>query len=102
MTKIDFTFLSLSHSIDMSFESTTSIDEYANNFMLLFVKEEDIDQVNHKINIQSLQQNTPELRQRIDDFVNHYKDINIKVFQLKSYFQKLSEEIGRASCRERE
>jgi len=91
MTKIDFTFLSLSHSIDMSFESTTSIDEYANNFMLLFVKEEDIDQVNHKINIQSLQQNTPELRQRIDDFVNHYKDINIKVFQLKSYFQKLSE-----------
>lgn len=91
MTKIEFAFLSLSHSTDMTFESTTSIDEFSNNFMFLFAKEEDIDRENHKVKIQSLQQNTPELRQKVDEFIDHYKDDNIKVFQLRSYFQKLSE-----------
>lgn len=75
----------------MTFESTTSIDQFSNDFMLLFVKEEDIDRENHKINIKSLQQNTTELRQRIDTFIDKYKDSNVKVFQLRSYFQKLTE-----------
>jgi len=74
----------------MTFESPTSIDEFTNDFMFLFAKEEDIDRENHKVNIQSLQQNTPELREKVDEFVEHYKDINIKVFQLRSYFQKLT------------
>lgn len=91
MTKIEFAFLSLSHSTDMTFESTTSIDEFANNFMFLFAKEEDIDRENHKVNIQSLQQNTPELRKKVEEFIEHYKDVNVKVFQLRSYFQKLTE-----------
>lgn len=88
---MDFSILALSHSTDMTFESTTSIDQFSNDFMLLFVKDEDIDRENHKINLQSLQQNTPELRQRVDAFIEHYKDINVKVYQLRSYFQKLTE-----------
>jgi hypothetical protein len=91
MKKLDFSFLALSHSIDMTFESTVSIDQLSNDFVLLFVKEEDIDRENHKINIKSLQQNTAKLRQRVDAFIDHYKDANIKVFQLHSYFQKLTE-----------
>jgi hypothetical protein len=90
-TKIEFTFLSLSHSSDVMFESTNSLEDLANDFLMLFTKESDIDYENHKINIQSLQQNTPEFRLKVDKFIESYKHLTIKVFQLKSYFQKLKE-----------
>ncbi len=88
---MDFSFLALSHSIDMTFKSSTSIDQFLYDFMLLFVKEDDIDCVNHKIKIKILQQNTTELKNRVDTFIDKYKDSNLKVFQLRSYFQKLTE-----------
>ncbi|MFA6089447.1 MAG: hypothetical protein WC755_06290 [Candidatus Woesearchaeota archaeon] len=91
MNKIEFTLISLSHESDMVIESTKSIDDVLNNFLFLFTKEEDIDKENRKINIQSLQKNTPELRKRVDEFIEHYKNVNKKVFQLRTYFQKLYE-----------
>jgi len=91
MTTIDFSLLSLSHSTDMTFESSTAIDQFAFDFMMLFAKEDDIDRENRKAKIQSLQQNTPNLRQKVDAFIEQYKDANIKVYQLRSYFQKLTE-----------
>lgn len=91
MKKIDFYLLSLSHSTDMTFESTTSIEQFASDFMMLFANEEDLDQENRKAKIQSLQHNTPVLRKKVDAFIEQYKDVNIKVFQLRTYFQKLTE-----------
>ena len=89
MKKIEFSFIAISHSTDLIFESTTSIDDFAYNFMLLFVEQE-IDNEFHNVTGQILQQNTPELRNKVDAFVEHYKLLNIKIYKLHSYFQKLT------------
>jgi len=91
MNKIEFTFISLSHSIDMIFEFTESNNDFINNFMFLFAKKEDINNENRTATIQSQQKNSPELRAEVDKFIEHYKRLDIKVFQLRSYFQKLIE-----------
>lgn len=91
MTRIEISFLSLSYSTDIILESMTSIDDVAFDLILLFAKVEDINPETGKIDIRFLQQNTLELRQSIDKFIEHYKDAEVRVFQLRSYFQKLNE-----------
>lgn len=91
MVKIEFSLLSLSHSTDMSFEATKSIDEFVNNFQLIFAEEKDIDFENRKIHIKSPQQNTPILRERVNEFIENFKDLDIRIFKLRDYFKKLKE-----------
>lgn len=89
MIQLEFTFLALSHSIEIIFGVQTTFEKFSNDFMLLFVDEKDKD--SSQISINALQENNPQFRNKIEEFITDYKDVNIKVFQLRGYFQKLLE-----------
>lgn len=89
MNKFKLSFLALSKSKDIIIESKSDITNLVGEFIMLFSN--DIDYKKLKININPLQQNTHELRERIRTFVQKYKGYNPKVNQFSSYFKNLNE-----------
>lgn len=89
MKQFNITFLALSRSTDMEIKSETEIDEIMNDLLLIFASE--IDYENFKINIESLQQNTEEFRNKIDTVVQKYKSSEPRIQQLNSYFKDLKD-----------
>ena len=90
MNSFKISFLALSRSSDLEIKSDQLADEFASDIMFTFAK--DIDYENKKINIEALQKNTQELRDKIDLIVQKYKNLEKKIFQLNSYFKSLKED----------
>ena len=89
MKEIRITFLALSRTIEMEIKSENDISPILSDLLTAFVKE--IDYKNRKINIESLQQNTEEFRDKIDSFVQKYKTIECKIQQVNTYFKDLKD-----------
>ena len=62
MKEIRITFLALSRTVEMKIESEKEINSFVNDLLIILAKE--IDYENLKINIDSLQQNTEEFRDK--------------------------------------
>lgn len=89
MKSLRISFLALSRSTDLEIKSQSSIDEIASDFFVAFAKE--IDYENKKINIEQLQENTADLRKKIDFIVRKYKSSIPIINQLNTYFKDLKE-----------
>lgn len=85
MKEIRITFLALSRTVEMEIKSENDISPILSDLLTAFVKE--IDYKNRKINIESLQQNTEEFRDKINSFVQKYKTIECKIQQVNTYFK---------------
>lgn len=90
MNNFKITFLALSRSLDIEIQSKEEIDEIIDDFIMVFAK--DIDYENFKINIESLQQNTNDFRNKIDVVIQKYKTSEPKIQQINSYFKDLKED----------
>lgn len=89
MTSLRISFLALSRSTDLEINSQSSIDEIVSDFFFAFAKE--IDYENKKINIEQVQENTADLRNKIDSIVQKYKSSIPVINQLNTYFKDLKE-----------
>ena len=89
MDSFKITIIALSKSVDLEFKSDRLIEEFANDFMLSLAK--DIDYDNKTVTIESLQINTVEIRDKFSVIVDKYKDLDVKMNQLNSYFKSLKE-----------
>jgi len=89
MKSLRISFLALSRSTDLEIKSQSSIDEIASDFFVTFAKE--IDYENKKINIEQLQENTSDLRSKIDLIVQKYKSSIPVINQLNTYFKDLKD-----------
>jgi hypothetical protein len=90
MEELGLSFFAISKSINFKFSTISEqLDILINDFLLIFTKT--IDYENQKINIQSLQTNTAELRDKVNKFVQKYKDIEPKVHRFNSYFKTLKD-----------
>jgi len=89
MKKFGITFLALSRTTELEIKSENDIDPVVNDLLMVFVKE--IDYENFKINIESLQQNTLEFRNKIDAVVQKYKSFEPKIQQINSYIKDLKD-----------
>lgn len=89
MKEIRITFLALSRTVEIEIKSEKDISPILSDLLTAFVKE--IDYKNRKINIESLQQNTEEFRDKINSFVQKYKTIECKIQQVNTYFKNLKD-----------
>lgn len=89
MKEIKITFLALSRTTELDIKSNNEIDPIINDLLMVFAKE--IDYKNFKINIESLQQNTPDFKTKIDSVVQKYKNVEPKIQQINSYFKDLKD-----------
>lgn len=87
-----YSLISLSRTSDLSISTSDPYDTVTTDFLMLFVNDGDVDEENRKISIQSLQQNTKEIREKFDDFIDKYQAKDKKIFQFRSYFQSLEED----------
>lgn len=90
MNNFRITFLALSRSLDIEIKSDNEIDEIINDFIMVFAK--DIDYENFKVNIESLQQNTTDFKNKIDLVIQKYKTSEPKIQQINSYFKDLKDD----------
>lgn len=88
MKEIRITFLALSRTVEIEIKSEKDISPILSDLLTAFVKE--IDYENKKI-IESLQKNTEEFRDKIDFFVQKYKNIEYKIQQVNTYFKDLKD-----------
>ena len=89
MNIFNFTFLAISEATEMSISSENDQNPIITELLMVFVKEVDDD--NLKLNIEALQQNTEELRKKIDFIVQKYKEHDQKIHRLNTYFSKLKD-----------
>jgi len=90
MNELGLSLFSLSKSIDFKFSATSENLEFlTGDFISIF--SQTIDYENQKITINSLQKNTSELREKVNIFVQKYKDIEPKVFRFNDYFKTLKD-----------
>ena len=89
MKNFKLTFLALSKTTEIEIKLENDISPILNDLLMAFAKE--IDYENLKINIDSLQQNTEEFRDKIDFFVQKYKNIEYKIQQINTYFKDLKD-----------
>jgi hypothetical protein len=89
MKNFRITFLALSKTTEIEIKLENDISPILNDLLMAFAKE--IDYENLKINIDSLQQNTEEFRDKIDFFVQKYKNIEYKIQQINTYFKDLKD-----------
>lgn len=81
--------IALSRSSDLTIElAGAGIGAY-NELMMIFAAE--IDEEHRKMMCRSLNKNTPELRGRVLDYINRYKDKNPKIYRLSDYFKCLED-----------
>ncbi|PWK17176.1 hypothetical protein LV89_04462 [Arcicella aurantiaca] len=90
MNNFRIIFLALSRSLDIEIKSDNEIDEIIYDFIMVFAK--DIDYENFKVNIESLQQNTTDLKNKIDLVIQKYKTSEPKIQQINSYFKDLKDD----------
>jgi len=74
-----------------SYQSDEHIDNYVKEFILLFNKDININDKYFWKKVEIIKQNTPELREKVDNFINEYKDISNSFFKLRTYLQGLNE-----------
>ena len=89
MKEIRITFLALSRTVEIKIESEKEINSFVNDLLIILAKE--IDCENHKINIESLQQNTEEFRAKINSVIQKYKTFEPKIQQINTYFKDLKD-----------
>ena len=89
MKEFKITFLALSRTTELDIKSDNEIDQIGNDLLMIFAKE--IDYINFKINIESLQQNTSDFKIKIDAVVQKYKSVDPKIQQINSYFKDLKD-----------
>lgn len=87
-----FSFIALTESRDLKINETNDpgaslLEELAQIFSIE-VKDEP---AGPKYVVRTFHQNTPELRERFEAFIEKYKPHNINIFQFRSYFQHLEE-----------
>lgn len=81
--------IALSRSSDLTIDlAGAGIGAY-NELMMIFATE--IDEEHRKMTCRSLNKNTPELRGRVLDYINRYKDKNPKIYRLGDYFKSLED-----------
>lgn len=92
MKTFSISFLALSRSSDLELksENDTLIDEITGDLFFAFAK--DIDYQAKKVTIETLQKNNKKLRDKIEKIIEKYKDLEKKIFQLRTYFTDLKED----------
>ena len=89
MKNFSIKFLALSRSVDINVNSECEIDKIVTDLLMVFAKE--IDYKNFTISIDSLQQNTEGLRNKMNSVVQHYKDYEPKFQRINSYLNDLKD-----------
>lgn len=90
MDSFKITILALSRSIDLEFKSDKLIEEFKSDIMFSLAK--DIDYENKTATIESLQINTLEIRNKFSAIVDKYKNLEVKMNQINSYFKDLKDD----------
>ncbi len=90
MNTFRVSFLALSRSFDFEMKSDMDIIPIFNDFMSAFIT--DIDYENFTIKINSLQQNTKEFREKLDLFIQKYKNNKPEIQKLNTYFKDFVED----------
>lgn len=90
MYKYSFSFLALTEtiSLDIGSESIDTINLFAYKLLLIFGK---VDYKSKKITLESFQQNSEEIRTKINEFVNEFNTQLPSINTVSAYFRKLSE-----------
>lgn len=91
MQKCQYSFLSISSSCAISFETSEPSDFIFEEFLMLFIDDKSVDFENNKIDIQSQQQYNIKFQKKLNAFIDKYQIYDKKFFKLRSYFQKLKE-----------
>lgn len=86
MEKLRLSFIALSNSKDLTAETDINII-----FEFISIFQGHIDFENHKIELEALQQNTDELKHKIDSFVQKYCILNPVINQINEYFKSLKD-----------
>lgn len=89
MKNFRISFIALSKSVDMDIKSEHEVDNIVTDLLMVFAKE--IDYKSFKISINSLQQNTEDLRNKMNSVVQHYKDYEKKIQRINSYLNDLKD-----------
>lgn len=89
MKNFSIKFLALSRSVDIDVNSEHEIDKIVTDLLMVFAKE--IDYKNFTISIDSLQQNTEDLRNKMNSVVQYYKDYEPKFQRINSYLNDLKD-----------
>ena len=89
MKNFSIKFLALSRSVDIDVNSEHEIDKIVSDLLMVFAKE--IDYKSFTISIDSLQQNTEDLRNKMNSVVQYYKDYEPKFQRINSYLNELKD-----------
>lgn len=89
MKNFSIKFLALSRSVDIDVNSEHEIDKIVSDLLMVFAKE--IDYKSFTISIDSLQQNTEDLRNKMNSVVQSYKDYEPKFHRINSYLNELKD-----------
>ena len=89
MKNFSIKFLALSRSVDIDVNSEHEIDKIVSDLLMVFAKE--IDYKSFTISIDSLQQNTEDLRNKMNSVVQYYKDYEPKFHRINSYLNELKD-----------
>lgn len=89
MKNFSIKFLALSRSVDIDVNSEHEIDKIVADLLMVFAKE--IDYKSFTISIDSLQQNTEDLRNKMNSVVQYYKDYEPKFQRINSYLNDLKD-----------
>jgi len=76
-------------SFDINSPNKDTIEEFVKELLFIFAK---VDEQNEKVIIESFQQNTPELRQKIREFTDKFKGQIPSLNKVPAYFRKLQNE----------
>ncbi|SHN24963.1 HNH endonuclease [Chitinophaga sp. CF418] len=87
----NYSLLSLFYSVDLTLNNTDPSNHLFEDFIMLFISDQDVGLESYKIKIQSVQQNTEAFRQKLTAFIEYYKEHDLRFHRLLSYFQKLKE-----------
>lgn len=92
MADFAFRFFALSKSTSffkLSSSKEETIHEFQFNFLAIFMSNVDFEK--QKADIQNPQQNTQDIREKVNDFVRHYSVAEPRIHQLNEYFKQLKE-----------
>ena len=89
MKNFSIKFLALSRSVDIDVNSEHEIDKIVSDLLMVFAKE--IDYKSFTISIDSLQQNTEDLRNKMNSVVQSYIDYEPKFHRINSYLNELKD-----------